>query len=76
MNFPQKLVGLLAVAGLAAVVLFAPRRVPVVNDVVHPYLFGNTLAVKFPVSWPLAAAYAGVVIVVAVLLGFLVRRPR
>lgn len=76
MNLLQRLIGLLAIVGLAAVVLFAPRRVPIVNDIVHPFLLGDSLSVKFPVAWPLAAAYVGVVIVIAVLLGFLVRRPR
>ena len=76
MNLTQRLVGVLMVVGLVAVALFAPRRVPIVNDVVHPFLFGNSAALKFSISWPLAAVYAGVVIVVAVLLGFLLRRAR
>jgi hypothetical protein len=74
MNLMQRVVGLLAIAGLVAVVLFAPRRVPLVNDIVHPFLLGDSLALKFPVSWPLAVVYAGVVIVVAGLLSFLVRK--
>jgi hypothetical protein len=76
MNIAQRLVGLLAIAGLAAIVLYAPRRVPLLNDIVHPFLLGDSLAVKFPVSWPLAVVYAGCVIVVAGLVSFLVRRSR
>jgi len=76
MNLTQRLVGVLAVLGLIAVALFAPRRVPIVNEVVHPFLLGNSAALKFAISWPLAAVYAGVVIVVAILLGFLLRKSR
>jgi Na+-transporting NADH:ubiquinone oxidoreductase subunit NqrE len=77
MSLLRGLVVLLGVAGLAAVILFLPRRVPVLNDIVHPYLLGNdAIALRFPISWPLLVVYVGVVAVVTGLLTFLLRGRR
>lgn len=76
MNVPLRLVNLLGIAGVIAVVLYMPRKVPITNTIVYPYLFGNDLALKFPVSWPLLAVYIGAIVVVAGLLSFLLRGRR
>jgi hypothetical protein len=76
MSVLTRLVSLLGVAGVVAVILFMPRRVPITNTIVYPYLFGNDLALKLPISWPLLAVYVGVIVVVAGLLTFLLRGRR
>lgn len=76
MTMLSRLVSLLGVAGVVVVVLFMPRRVPITNTIVYPYLFGNDLALKLPISWPLLVVYIGVVVVVAGLLTFLLRGRR
>ncbi len=76
MSLLPRLVSLLGVLGAAAVILFVPRRVPITNTIVHPYLLGNDLALKLPISWPMLVVYLGVVIVITGLLSFLIRgRP-
>lgn len=77
MSLLRGLVLLLGAAGLVVVVLFLPRRVPIVNDIVHPYLFGNNaIALRFPISWPLLVVYVGVIAVVAGLVSYLLRGRR
>lgn len=73
MSLLPRLVSLLGVLGVVAVILFMPRRVPVTNTIVHPYLLGDDLALKLPISWPMLAVYVGVVIVITGLLSFLLR---
>ena len=73
MKLLRRLVALVGVACLVATVLFLPRRIPVVNEIVHPYLLGGSAALKLPVVWALAGAYAGVIIVVTALITFLLR---
>jgi hypothetical protein len=72
----RSLSGLLGIAGIVAVVLFMPRRVPITGDIVHPFLLGDSLALKFAIAWPLLAVYLAAVIIVAGLLGFLGRGRR
>jgi hypothetical protein len=73
MKLLRRLVALAGVACLVALVLFLPRRVPVVHELVHPYLLGGSVALKFPIAWAMAGVYAGAVVVVTALLTFLLR---
>jgi hypothetical protein len=73
MKLLRRLVALAGIACLVATVLFLPRRVPLVNEIVHPYLFGGAATLKLPIVWALAGVYAGAVIVVTALLTFLLR---
>jgi hypothetical protein len=65
--------GMLALLGAFAVLLFLPRRVPPVNAIVHPFLFGNDAALSFPISWSMLGVYIGVVAVLAGIVSFLLR---
>ena len=76
MSVLSRLVSLLGVAGIAAIILYLPRRVPITNSIVHPFLLSDNLALKFPISWPMLVVYVGVVVVVTGLLTFLLRPRR
>lgn len=76
MSLLSRLVSLLGIIGIAVVILYMPRRVPITNSIVHPYLFGDQIALKFPISWPLLVVYLGVIAVVTGLLTFLLRGRR